>query len=342
MRVLHVNNINHVAETYARELVRRGHTAAVYEPNLRGGFASLPIKLAMMPGRLLDLRHIIGELNPDHFDIVHIHWASYGVLGLASQIPFVIHCHGSDVRDRLKQPFFRPLLTGLLRRAAAVTCISPDLLPIVCSVRSDAIFLPAAIDTEVFSPEESNVQCVSEPWTILLFARLDPFKGVDAAARGIARFAERHGEVRVRLLDWGSLRGQYKSRYSHRFEFIPQVPQGEVSNLIRSADVIVGQLIAGALGLSELQAMSCGKPLITSFRYEDAYPTRPPVCQATTDEEVEEHLEYLFHHQESGVALGKTARDWVIRHHGKRVLVRRLEELYLPLVGHSSQTANIL
>src|SRR5260370_36632265 len=152
MRILYVHNINRVAETYATELARGGHTMKLYEPDLRGGHASLPIKVARMPGRIFSLRDIVGELSPEHFDLVHIHWASYGILGLMSKIPFVVECHGTDVRSRLRHPLFRKMLEPFLQRAAAVLCITPDLLPVVRSVRPDALLSPAPIDTERFVP----------------------------------------------------------------------------------------------------------------------------------------------------------------------------------------------
>jgi glycosyltransferase involved in cell wall biosynthesis len=332
MRILTVNNINQVAEICKRDLTRRGHSVTLYEPSLVGGLAPLPIKLAMMPGRILDMRHVAGNLNTDSFDIVHIHWASYGVLGLVGKIPFIVHCHGSDVRYRLQRPCFRLMLTTIFRRAAAVMCITPDLLPVVRSVRPDAIFFPAPIDTERFAPGVDNRQLLSQPWTILLFARLDVTKGVDISTQGIARFAQRHAGIRVQLLDWGDLRERYKRQYAQRFEFISPVEPGKVADLIRFADVIVGQVALGALGLSDLQAMSCAKPVIASFRYEDAYPTPPPLCQATSAEEVYEHLEYLFQHPEGAMALGQRAREWVIHNHDYRTLVSKLELHYRSIV----------
>src|SRR5260370_38629321 len=106
MRILYVNNLNRVAETFGKDLAQRGHSVRVYEPSLAGGSAPLPLKLAMMPRRILDMRNIVGKLNSSYSDIVHIHSASYGVLGLASRVPFIVDCCGSDVRYRLKQPFF--------------------------------------------------------------------------------------------------------------------------------------------------------------------------------------------------------------------------------------------
>jgi glycosyltransferase involved in cell wall biosynthesis len=343
MRILYVHNINQVAETYGADLTRRGHFVKVYEPSLVGGSAPLPIKLAMMPGRVLGLHSIASALNPKHFEIAHIHWASYGVLGLVSRIPFIVQCHGSDVRHRLKQPFFRTVLTSIFRRAAAVMCITPDILPLVQSIRPDAMFFPAPIDTEQFSPRK-----VPQPqsWTILLLARLDPVKGVDVSTQGIARFVQRHPDVRVMVLDCGPLREKYKQLYSERFEFIPPVAQEEVRQLIWPADVIVGQFALGALGLSELQAMSCGKPVIASFRYEEAYATPPPLCQARNAEEIEVQLENLFQHPEVAKELGQKAREWVINYHNHQMLAVRLETLYQTILnerkGELNSTSQLL
>ena len=328
MRILYVHNINQVAGTHASELMRRGHSTALYEPCLSGGLAPLPIKLAMMPRRILDMRCIVSKLSPDYFDIVHINWASYGVLGMVSQIPFIVECHGSDVRQRLKQPFFREVLTSIFHRAAAVLCITPDLLPIVQSVRPDALFLPGPVDTERFAPKENTQSQSLHPWTVLLFTRLDPEKGPEIAMGGITRFVQRHPEVRVHLLDWGLLKEEYKKRNNTCFEFLPLVPPDEVQHLIWSAYVVIGQFSLGILSFCELQAMSCAKPVIASFRYEEAYPAPPPLYQATTAEEIDKHLENLFQHPEVGASLGQKSREWVIENHNYRVLAARLEVLY--------------
>ncbi len=333
MRILYVHNINRVAEIHARELARRNHFTNVYEPNLAGGLAPLPIKLMRMPERMLDLRHVIGDASSKHFDIMHIHWASYGVIGLTSRIPFIVECHGTDVRSRLRQPFFRSVLRLIFRRAAAVLCITPDLLPIVQSIRSDALFLPGPVDTQQFIPAKRDRL---HPWTILLFTRLDPIKGPEVAIEGILRFTERHADISVRLLDWGTSKEKYKQCYGERFEFVSLVPPDQVQHLIWSADVIVGQLTLGILSFCELQAMSCGKPLICSFRYEKAYPAPPPLCQANTAEEVEEHLEHLFQHPELGIALGQQAREWVVANHSYQILSDKLEALYYSSIERGS------
>ncbi len=332
MRILYVNNINRIAETHGGNLTRHGHKVKIFKPSLVGGNAFLPAKLALMPWRVFDMSRVVGDLNRNHFDLVHIHWANYGVLGLMSRVPYIVECHGTDVRYRLNQPFFRAVLATIFRRAVAVLCVTPDLLPIVQAVRPDAVFMPAPVDTEQFVPVENNQCGLSRPWIILLFSRLDSIKGSEIAVQGIASFIERHPSVRVRLLDWGPLREQYKKRYSDRFEFIPCVAPGEVQRLIESVDVVVGQFALGALGVSELQAMSCAKPVIASFRYNDAYHTPPPLLRANSAKEIDEHLENLYQYPEIISALGQKAREWVILNHDSHTLSAKLEKLYHSLL----------
>jgi len=327
MRILHVNTINQVANYHARALADLGYVSTIYQPSVVGGHARLPIKLALIPWRVLDWRHIVGKLNQNYFDLVHIHWASYGVLGLASRVPFVVQCHGTDVRDRLKHPLFRLALARVFRRAAAVLCTTPDLLSVVRTVYDGAIYLPAPIDTAHFAPPENTTP---HPWTIFLFSRLEPGKRVEIAARGIEQFVMRHPDVQVQVVDWGELSAEYQRSYGQRFHFVPRVAPDAVRELLWRADVVVGQFGIGALTLSELQAMSCAKPVIMPFHreYESVYSAPPPVCQASTPDEVDAQLERLYQRQEDVQTIGQRGRDWVIAHHGCRVVAKRLDLLY--------------
>ena len=332
MRILYIYNINGVAQIYANRLMLDGYVVKVFEPDLVGASASQAIKLSMMPKRLLDLRCVLGDLNKDRFDLVHIHWASYGILGLISRIPFVVECHGSDVRYRAREPFFRSVFTPIFQKAKAVLCITPDLLSPVQSIRSDTLFFPGPVDTECFVSQENELTASSRPWTILLFTRLDPIKGPDIAAKGIALFALRHPDVRVLLLDWGQLKEEYKEQYGERFEFLPLVPPQEVPQLILAADVVVGQCRLGILSFCELQAMSCEKPVICPFDYENAYPTPPPILQAHTPEQIDDHLECLFHNPALAKEHGEQARKWILSNHSVSTLVPKLENIYQSLL----------
>ena len=90
------------------------------------------------------------------YDVVHIHFAYLGWIGILGRYPYFLHCHGSDVRRDLHDRLRRwPIMTSL-RRARAVLFVTPDLAPIVRPIRSDAIFLPDPVNTDRFTPQPNH------------------------------------------------------------------------------------------------------------------------------------------------------------------------------------------
>lgn len=327
MRIIQVNPLpgNPIPALYEAKLAARHHTMGMCTPSTAGAGRASPLKVLAMPGRVLGLQDVVRQLRPRHYDVAHIHWASYSFLGLRSHIPYLVHCHGSDVRYRLRKGSYRALLGPGLRRAAAVLYATPDLADVVRSVRPDAIFMPVPIDVESFTPEDARPD---RPFTVMLFGRLEPGKGSATAMEGIVRFAERHPDARVMTIDWGILSKDLQRHYGHRVEFLPRTTPDRMQQIVRQADVVVGQIVLGALGLSEFEAMSCAKPVIASFRYSDVYAAPPPIGNATSAEEIEQWLERLYQQPEQAAALGRDGRAWVRAHHDSDVLIQRLEQIY--------------
>jgi glycosyltransferase involved in cell wall biosynthesis len=332
VRIIHINTINQVANMHARGLAPLGHTSEIVQPSMAGGLKPLPIKLAAMPWRMVDMVRVIPRLSPRHFDLAHIHWASYGALGLFGRIPFVVQVHGTDVRYRLAESGHRALFARISRKAGAILCTTPDLLSPVRAVCPAARYMPGPIDTALFAPP-TQPAAADRPWTVFLFTRLDPIKRADLAADGIERFMARHPEVRVRMLDWGERRAEFRQRFGERVEFLPPVAPHEVPQMLQEADVVVGQFGIGALTLSELQGMSYGLPVITSFQYGAEYSAPPPLLNAESAEQITERLEEVYASPTAAAALGARARTWVIEQHSYEEVARRLEALYAEILG---------
>lgn len=325
MRIVQFHQINQVAEQFARGLRDRGHTADAVKVNLTASEASMPVKLAHMPERLLSLREYSKLLTPNLYDIAHIHWASYGILGFNSKIPYIIHCHGADVSHRMRSTVSRAVLTPILKNATAVWCITPDLLSAVQPVRPEALFFPGPVDTQRFAP---HARAVSKPWTVLVLMRLEPVKKPEIALTGLTRFKQRHPEVRIEVIDTGTLRKKMHTIFGKWITFIPREAPEKVPFMIAGADVVVGQFGVGALGLSELQAMSCAKPVITGFRYPQFFETPPPVLSPQNSDEIVDALEYCWQYPKEVQSLGQDAREWVCATHDIAILAEKLEALY--------------
>ena len=103
MRFVQVNDIASVASELAVALRKRGHHVDLLYPKLHGAGLSPLWKLAVAPLRSLDWLRLAWRLRQGHYDAVHIHYGYLGIVGLIARVPYVLHCHGDDVRETLHE-----------------------------------------------------------------------------------------------------------------------------------------------------------------------------------------------------------------------------------------------
>lgn len=189
------------------------------------------------------------------FDIVHGHYAltkpvieayrrakKYGK-------PFVMHCHGSDVRRITAQgakdlSFKHSLVSNRLRKKAdAVILSTPDLLK-----WSTGLYLANPVDLEMFKPTD-----VKKQDRVLLLGRftagggilclLDPKKGYDC-------------------LNWGD-----EIPFPPNVKMLPFVPHEELPKLFNRYKEMIGAMV-DPISLARLEAMACGLKTYTNFPTE--------------------------------------------------------------------------
>ena len=251
-------------------------------------------------------------------DIIHLHWARYAPFVQTNHVPLVVHAHGSDVRGRADS-IAGLLVQRSLRRAALVLASTPDLLS---ELPRGAIYLPNPIDTEFFAPpaDDSN-----SGQRVFIHSRLSDVKGADTIVDAVRRIHESRPALEIAGFRSGS-------RYDDRAEeigvrLLPPADRAGVVRALQAATVVIGQQRIGTLGLSELEAMACGRPVLASLR-AGRYESAPPVINVTSSKELAEACIALLddpHHCES---LGRQARDYVMIHHERAMVASRLVELY--------------
>lgn len=273
-----------------------------------------------MPGRSVGVRRAIrSAVAQDHPDIVHLHWARFAPFVGATGCPIVIHAHGSDVRGRSRTIAGR-MVKHALARANAVLVSTPDLID---EIGVDCRYIPNPVDTRCFAPITDVVRSDGRP-TVLLFARLIDVKGAEtllASARSI--FARSEG-VRVIALSGGTHDAEAAELGVH---MVPWQTRPQLAELLATVDVVVGQLRLGSLGLSELESMSCARPVVTFLR-PGLYPTDIPVISATTAEQVADECLSLLADEQASQTLGSRARSYVVAHHEQGLVARQLASIY--------------
>jgi glycosyltransferase involved in cell wall biosynthesis len=327
VRVAHVNDIAYVASELARAQRLQGLDATVFDPGKPGGELGYPFKLVSWPLRIPSLARLATRLRRGHFDVVHVHYATHGILGVASGATFVVHCHGSDVRYVRPGSIKGRYLAWVMRSASDVLYSTPDLKEWAQGLRPDARFIPNPIDVDRFSPGQGPDR------DVLLGVRQHPIKGAQVAIDAVAEVVRRRPETTVTLISDGPLAAGAVERLGGDVTVVARQAHDAMPDLIRRHRVTLGQFRLGILSQYELEAMACGVPVVADFRFPNAYGSSPPVLDATSVRDAAGALEQILGHEELRAAAAVRSRDWVIREHSADVVARRVSEIYAEAMG---------
>ncbi len=323
MRILHVNDVAFVGSTLVDGLNRHGHQAELCRLQLAAARRSTAMKLLALPLRLRELAAINRKVHGGRYDIVHIHFAYLGMLGIVGRYPYLLHIHGSDVRRDLHDRRRRWLILQSIAHARSVLFSTPDLAAIVHPHRPDAVFLPNPVDTENFRPAPIAMNL---PPKILLISELSPIKAVDVAFAALAELRLRFPNVEVVAINHGKERERYWG--TPGVTFVERVPHNDMAALIQSCDIVLGQLGIGSIGMVELESLACGKPLVSYFAYNELYAQPSPIFSANQPTQVADYLARLLDDATLRRQAGESGREWVCQFHSLPAVIRQLEMIY--------------
>ncbi len=320
MRFVQVNDIASVASELAVALRKRGHHVDMFYPRLYG--AALPPlgKLAVSPLRFVDWLRLAWKVRRGNYDAVHIHYAYLGVVGLIAGVPYVLHCHGDDVRDATRR-VWAPLIKLVIRRARHVYYSTPDLREPLLAIREDVEFLPNPIDIERFHP----MPLPDHPGDVLVACALSENKGVEFILEAARILATERPATRITAIAGGS--GTADAEAMANVLLLMHQPREKLPGLMARHRVIIGQVHQGAVGMVELEAMACGRPVISRFTYCEAYAEPPPFVVAHTGREIADAVERLLNDPEEAARVGSDGRAWVERQHNAETIAVQVEAL---------------
>jgi len=217
----------------------------------------------------------------------------------------------------LRSPVIRKALQG----AQHLFYSTPDLASLVMAVRPDAEFLPNPVDTELFRPAELD----SDAADVLIACSLSANKGVANILEAVRMLIAERPAIRITAIAHGEAVSSFDdfpnvTLVSHQLRW-------KLPALIARHRVIVGQAHMGAIGMVELEAMSCGRPLVARFDYNSAYPEPPPLVNAHTGTEIASAVTGLLDDPARASDAGLRSREWILRYHERRIVAARLVEV---------------
>lgn len=321
-RIALVHDVAGIAKIQAELLRGAGHEVDEIDLPDVGAAWRWPVKGVSLPVRFAAYMPTVNRIRRSHYDVLHVHWLTHGVVGVLAGRAFFVQAHGSDLHLNLNNPVYRWVTRRVLNRAKRVFYVTPNLRSYLENYAEKAMYLPNPVDLRGVAHSWPAPTVVSK---LLIFARLDPVKGVDRifpAATGLRRLAE------VTAIDWGPQARDYVRGYGDTVHFVKPIPHAQIGEFLKEFDVVIGQMRQGILSLMEIEALAAGRPLITAIDWSLYMDDPPPVVAAGTPDEIVAAVQRLKNSPGELAALSKAGRDWAFRNHSYKRHLQLLEAAY--------------
>ena len=193
------------------------------------------------------------------------------------------------------------------------------------------VYLPTLLNSADYSPGSSPYRREWEAETggkffVLTTARADDrFKGSDMALAAFAAFAKSNPDARLVALGWGADLEKQQSTaealgISDKILVLPIVGKKRLISYLRAADCLLDQFVLGYFGMTALEAMACGLPVIMKLEsvqfdaFSDA--GAPPVFNASNPEQVVAALTALHSSPSVKTDASDRVREWFMHYSG--------------------------
>ncbi len=210
------------------------------------------------------------------WDVIYFSWNSTAISYMRLfdlGIPVVISCRGSQINirpQRQGQARYVNLLKQTLKKAAAVHCVSKDILANAVGLGLDpekAVVIRPAVDPAVFSSVTEEYQ--NNPIKLITTGSLIWRKGYEYLLMSVKILLDKgivadlhiigEGAERSRILFTAQDLGIATQVILHG-----KLPPVEVIQQLRQSDIFVLSSLSEGISNAVLEAMSCGLPVVTT------------------------------------------------------------------------------
>ncbi|MDQ1279841.1 MAG: hypothetical protein QG670_1103 [Thermoproteota archaeon] len=205
-------------------------------------------------------------------DVYHVNYLlqdCYLALKLGKK-PLVGHAHGSDIRAGLDHHLWKRIVKYNLKNCDKILVSTPDILELARQYREDVIYLPNPVDSQLYYTKPMREP--GEKLRILIASDSNwSVKGTDVAIRALSRIRD---QVDVSIVNYGrdfeKTINLAKSQ-GLDLQLLPKVSHERVREYYWNADVVIDRFKLGSLGMISLEAIACGRPVVSfvSSKYSE-------------------------------------------------------------------------
>ncbi|MCB9476757.1 MAG: glycosyltransferase [Deltaproteobacteria bacterium] len=277
-------------------------------------------------------------------DLMHAHWTPSALAALSAalsaargKIPVVVSFHGSDLMGS-----GGPMLKAArwaAARASKVVVHSREMFERARALGLDedrVVLLPHGVDTEAIAPCPDN-ETSNE---IVAVGRLSVEKGQDVLLHAFAWLND--PTMRLVLIGEGPTRDALMAEalrlsIGDRVEFAGELPHAETLERMRRARVFVVPSRREGFGVACLEAMAAGRPIVSTRcgGPEDLLTHNKDALFVDVDDAdaMGGAIRRLLDDGELASRLGAAARARAEAEYDRRVVIRKLDEVYRALLG---------
>jgi len=253
----------------------------------------------------------------------------------------IVHYHSDIVRQRILEFFFKFFILHTLKKAEKIIVSNPNLIkssPYLQKFKEKCEVIPFGINLKKFENfDEKEVERLKKKYGdfVLFVGRLNYYKGVHYLIE-----AMKDAKANLVIIGEGPEKSNFISQISklkleNKIFLLPFQPEEELVNYYHACDVFVLPSIfkSEAFGLVLIEAMVCGKPVIstelgtgTSFVNQDGItgfvvPPRDSKALAET-------INKILSDKELAQKFGKNAENIVIENFSLQKMIEKTKSIY--------------
>ncbi len=229
-----------------------------------------PLDNTIIPGII---KHLYD--NIDSYDVLHIHSHLYFCSNMAaifsriSGTPTVVTNHGliSQTAPSWVQKVFNPTLGKFTFEAGdSILCYTETDKQRLRErgIKTNIAVIPNGIDCDKFKQKDIKLK-----QQLLFVGRLKKGKGPEHLLKAFSELKIEYPDLRLKMVGDGPLRDDLrhqadKLKISNAVDFLGEVPNGELPKLYNESVAFVLPSFSEGLPRTVLEAMACGKPVVTS------------------------------------------------------------------------------
>ena len=209
--------------------------------------------------------------------------------------------------ERVSEEYAQADIINVLSSFAKQTLIDRGVTP------QKICITPLGIDVSLFRPKEPGLN-QERPFRVLFVGRIELVKGVRYLLEAFGQLKIPKAELWLTGTPFEEAK-PFLAAHPNGVKLLPQMPQAQLTECYRQADLLVFPTLSDGMGLVMLEAMACGLPVIAT-----GHSGAPEILREGIDgfivpirdaEKIAEKIEWLYQNPEECIEMGRSARQRV-------------------------------